>query len=178
MLFYELPLAGPRLVELEPVLDHRGFNARTWCANDFAEQGLMAHIAQTNIIHSRCKGTLRGMHYQVPPVAEAKLFRVTSGSIYDVVVDVRPGSLTYMGWTSVELRDDSLAMLLVPEGFAQGFLTLEDDTEVTYAVSAPFSPDHGRGFRYDDPAFSIRWPRDVNVISERDETWPPFGEAR
>lgn len=114
------------------------------------------------------------MHYQMPPMAEAKLFRVTRGSIYDVIVDLVPDSPTYKRWTSVELQADTYAMLYLPEGFAQGFLTLEDDTEVTYQVSAYFSPEHGRGFRYDDPAFQILWPLEVEVISEKDKTWPDF----
>lgn len=178
MLFHDLPLAGACLVEPEPIPDHRGFNARTWCEEEFAEHGLTARMVQTNLIYNRSKATLRGMHCQVPPMAEAKLFRVTRGSIYDVIVDLRQDSSTYTRWTSVDLRADSLAMLYVPEGFAQGFLTLEDDTEVTYHVSASFSPRHGRGFRYDDPAFGIEWPLKVEVISERDTAWPDFEEER
>jgi dTDP-4-dehydrorhamnose 3,5-epimerase len=178
LLFRELSLAGAHLIELEPVRDHRGFNARTWDAQNFADFGLTTRMVQTNVIYNTSRGTLRGMHYQVPPMAEAKLFRVTRGSIHDVIVDLRPESPTYKSWTGLELGADSYTMLYVPEGFAQGFVTLEDDTEVTYQVSAPYAPDHARGFRFDDPAFQIAWPLEVEVISARDKSWPAFEEPR
>lgn len=178
MLFHDLPLRGAHLIELESVADHRGFNARAWCAREFEEHELTTRMVQTNVVHSRCKGTLRGMHYQLPPMAEAKLIRVTKGSIYDVIVDLVPSSPTYGDWTSAVLRADSYRMVYMPEGFAHGFLTLEDDTEVTYQVSAFFSPEHSRGFRHDDPAFGIRWPSPVEVISEKDKAWRDFERAR
>lgn len=172
MRFTPLPLEGAYHIALEPVADKRGFNARAWCEREFAEAGLPTRIAQINIIANRLRGTLRGMHYQAPPMTESKLFRVTRGAIYDVIVDLRPGSPTQGRWTSVELRADRYELLFVPEGFGQGFQTLEDDTELTYQVSAFYSPEHGRGFRHDDPAFGIDWPLPVSEISEKDRTWP------
>jgi dTDP-4-dehydrorhamnose 3,5-epimerase len=174
VLFEDLPLRGSHLVELEPVHDDRGFNARAWCAREFEERGLTTRMVQTNVVHSRSRGTLRGMHYQVSPMAEAKLIRVTRGSIFDVIVDLVPDSPTYRHWTGVELRADSYRMLYMPEGFAHGFVTLEDDTEATYQVSAYYSPEYARGFRHDDPAFGIEWPRSDEVISEKDRSWPDF----
>ncbi len=178
MRFHELRLAGAHLIELVPVSDHRGFNARAWCAQEFEDRGLAFRMVQTNVIFNHAKGTLRGMHYQAPPMAEAKLFRVTRGSIYDVIVDLRPESPTYKHWTSVQLDEGSTVMLYVPEGFAQGFITLRDNTEVVYQVSAPFSPNHGRGFRYDDRAFKIPWPIPVEVVSDKDLGWPEFEETK
>lgn len=177
MTFEELSLPGAYLITLERIEDARGFNARAWCAREFEEAGLPIRISQVNVIHNVHRGTLRGMHYQTPPMAETKLFRVTSGRIHDVIVDLRPESATYGRWTSVELSADEPQLLFVPEQFGQGFQTLEDDTQLTYQVSEFFSPDHGAGFRYDDPAFAIEWPLDVTVISAKDESWPPF-EAR
>jgi dTDP-4-dehydrorhamnose 3,5-epimerase len=174
MRFTELPLAGAFVVELEPIEDHRGFNARAWCAREFAEAGLNDRMVQTNVIFNPVRGTLRGFHYQEPPMAENKLFRVTRGGIHDVIVDLRPGSPTYRQWTSVELWARDYRMLYVPEGFGQAFQTLEDGTELTYQVSEFYSPDHGRGFRYDDPAFAVAWPLPVTEISERDRTWPDW----
>ncbi len=174
MRFLPLPLAGAYVIELEPVRDHRGFNARAFCAREFEAQGLCPRFAQTNIIANGPRGTLRGMHWQAPPAAEVKLFRVTRGAIYDVVVDLRPGSPTYAEWTSVELHARDYRMLYVPEGFGQGFQTLEDETELTYQVSAFFTPEAGRGFRPDDPAFGIRWPLPVSAISDKDRSWPDF----
>lgn len=177
MTFEELPLSGAYLVTLERIEDERGFNARAWCAREFEEAGLQTRISQVNMIRNTRRGTLRGMHYQVPPMAEAKLFRVTSGRIYDVIVDLRSESPTFGQWTSVELSADEPRLLFVPERFGQGFQTLEDATELTYQVSEFFSPEHGAGFRYDDPAFAIEWPLEVTVISAKDEQWPPFGDA-
>lgn len=174
MRFLPLPLAGAYVIELEPVRDHRGFNARAFCAREFEAQGLCPRFVQTNIIANGPRGTLRGMHWQAPPAAEVKLFRVTRGAIYDVVVDLRPGSPTYAEWTSVELHARDYRMLYVPEGFGQGFQTLEDETELTYQVSAFYTPEAGRGFRPDDPAFGIRWPLPVSAISDKDRSWPDF----
>jgi dTDP-4-dehydrorhamnose 3,5-epimerase len=178
MKFVPLPLEGAFVIELEPIADHRGFNARSWCAREFAEHGLVTRVAQTNVIGNRRRGTLRGFHYQVPPKAETKLFRVTRGGIYDVIVDLRHDSPTYRRWTSVELWADDYRMLYVPEGFGQAFQTLVDDTELTYQVSEFYSPEHGHGFRYDDPAFAVSWPLEVTEISEQDVSWPDWSEAR
>jgi dTDP-4-dehydrorhamnose 3,5-epimerase len=172
MKFTALPLEGAYRIELERIVDNRGFNARQWCAREFSAQGIPIEVAQTNIIYNRTRGTLRGLHYQVPPMAETKLFRVTRGAIYDVIVDLRPASPTFGQWTAVELHADAYAMLFVPEGFAQGFQTLEDDTELIYQVSASYSPEHGRGIRYDDPSLAIPWPLAVTEISDRDRALP------
>jgi dTDP-4-dehydrorhamnose 3,5-epimerase len=176
MKFIPLPLEGAFVIELEPIADHRGFNARSWCAREFAEHGLVARVAQTNVIANRRRGTLRGFHYQVPPRAETKLFRVTRGGIYDVIVDLRRESPTYRQWTSVELWAQDYRMLYVPEGFGQAFQTLVEDTELTYQVSEFYSPEHGHGFRYDDPAFAVTWPLEVSEISEQDLSWPDWTE--
>lgn len=177
MRFQALPLEGAFRIELEPIRDQRGFNARSFCAHEFAARGLCDHFVQTNVIANGPRGTLRGFHYQVPPHAEAKLFRVTRGAIHDVIIDLRPGSPTYRRWHAVELAASAHTMLYVPEGFAQGFQTLADDTELTYQVSAFYAPDHGRGIRHDDPAFGIRWPLEPTAISDKDRSWPDFEDA-
>jgi len=174
MIFIETPLKGAYLIRLEKKEDPRGFNARAWCAEEFAAHGLMTRVAQTNIIFNPRKGTLRGMHYQVPPFAECKVFRCTRGAMYDAIVDLRPESPTYRQWLSFELTASRYELLYVPERFGQGFLTLEDDTEVMYQVSQVYSPSHGRGMRYDDRAFGIRWPIEISTISDQDRAWPPF----
>lgn len=178
MIFAELSLAGAYLISLEPIRDHRGYNTRAWCEREFAAAGLSTSFVQANVIFNHKRGTLRGMHYQTAPMAEAKLFRVTSGRIYDVVVDLRQESSTYGQWTGVELSAAEQCALLVPEGFAQGFQTLEDNTELTYQVSQFFSPSHGAGFRYDDLAFNIDWPLEVTEISTKDANWLPFEGSR
>lgn len=174
MIFKPLPLAGAYLIEMEKIHDQRGYNARVWCEREFSEHGLATNLSQINVICSGPQGTLRGFHFQRPPLSEAKLFRITRGAIYDVLVDLRQNSPTYLQWTSVELTADGGQMLYVPEEFGQGFQTLVDDTELTYQVTAPYSPDHGDGFRYDDPTFKIEWPMAPTAISERDAGWPDF----
>ncbi|WP_112322083.1 dTDP-4-dehydrorhamnose 3,5-epimerase family protein [Oceanibium sediminis] len=174
MKFTPLPLEGAYLVEQERIADDRGYNARVWCAREFREAGLPTDLAQVNVIANKTRGTLRGLHFQHKPFEETKLFRVTRGAMYDVIVDLRPASPTFLQWTSVELRADTGTMLFVPACFGQGFQTLEDDTELTYQVSAPYSPDHGDGFRHDDPLFAIDWPMPPTVISEKDASWPDF----
>ncbi len=176
MRFLPLQLDGAYLIELEKIADHRGFNARAWCPREFEQQGLDAVLAQINIISNARRGTLRGFHYQAAPMAETKLFRVSKGGIYDVFVDLRPQSPTYRRWTSVELWADRYTMLYVPAGFGQGFQTLADDTELVYQVSQFHSPEHGRGFRYDDPAFGVEWPLEITEISQRDLDWPAWKE--
>ena len=174
MLFHETSIPGAFLIDLELREDERGYNARAWCRRELEEQGLTAQIVQSNVIYNRRRGTLRGMHYQAPPHAEAKLFRVTRGAIHDVIVDLRPGSETYGRAESFRLSADVPRMLYVPESFGQGFQTLEDDTELAYHTSAFYSPESERGFRYDDPAFGLAWPLPVEVISEKDRSWPDF----
>lgn len=178
MTFDELPLKGAFTVTLERIEDDRGYNARAWCAREFEAAGLTTQVSQVNIIHNDRRGTLRGMHYQRHPMAETKLFRVTAGSVYDVIVDLRPQSATYGRWHALILAAAEPTMLYVPEGFAQGFQTLESNTQLTYQVSQFFSPEHGAGFRYDDPRFAISWPLEVTSLSAKDEAWPPFDEAR
>jgi dTDP-4-dehydrorhamnose 3,5-epimerase len=158
-------------------VDDRGLFARSYCRREFQERGLNPDIAQCNISYNRMRGTLRGMHYQEAPYGEAKLIRCLRGALYDVAVDLRADSPTFREWAAVELRAEpgcTSRMLYVPEGFAHGFLTLEDDTEVFYQMSEFFSPQAARGVRWDDPAFSITWPEPVRIISERDRTYPDF----
>jgi dTDP-4-dehydrorhamnose 3,5-epimerase len=175
MRFTETKVAGAWLVEPELLADERGFFARTWCAEEFADHGLNPRLAQANISFNHRRGTLRGMHYQAEPHAEAKLVRCTQGAIFDVAVDLRPDSPTHRAWYGVELSADNRAMLYVPEGCAHGFLTLTDATEVAYQMSAPYAPGAGRGVRFDDPAFGIEWPGEVLVINERDRGYPDVG---
>jgi dTDP-4-dehydrorhamnose 3,5-epimerase len=174
MIFHKTALDGAYVIEIEKREDERGFFSRLWCKNEFEAHGLSSRVVQTNVGFSRKKGTLRGMHFQLPPFEEVKVVRCTMGAIYDVIVDLRPGSPTRRHWLSVELTSDNRKMIYVPEGFAQGYITLEDDTEMSYNTSQFYSPEHARGVRYDDPAFSIRWPIDVTVISKADRTWPNY----
>jgi dTDP-4-dehydrorhamnose 3,5-epimerase len=174
MVFVETELKGAFLIRLDKIEDERGFNARLWCAGEFEAHGLMPRVVQTNIIYNRRKGTLRGLHYQEPPFAECKLFRCIKGAMHDVIIDLRRESPTYRKSLAVELSAARYELLYVPERFAQGFQTLEDDTELIYQVSQFYTPASGHGIRYDDPAFSIEWPLDVSVISAQDRAWPDF----
>jgi dTDP-4-dehydrorhamnose 3,5-epimerase len=171
------PLPGAHVVELERIEDERGWFARTYDADSLRAAGIDPTNVQSSVSFNTRAGTLRGMHFQEPPHAEDKLVRCTRGAIYDVIVDLRPESPTYLRWESVELRAGEHRMLFVPERFGQAFLTLEDDTEVTYQVSAPYTPDSADGIRYDDPALAIEWPMKVRVISEKDRGWPDFDPA-
>lgn len=177
MRFHALPLVDAFRIELEPIRDHRGFNARAFCAHEFEAHGLCDRFVQTNVIVNRARGTLRGFHYQVPPHAETKLLRVTRGAIHDVIIDLRPSSPTYRRWVAVELAATAYTMLYVPRGFAQGFQTLADDTEIVYQVSAFYAPELGRGIRHDDPAFAVSWPLEPTAISDNDRSWPDFEDA-
>ena len=172
MIFDETKLAGAKIIDLELRGDERGFFARSWCQREFEEQGLNTGLAQANISMSRSRGTLRGMHYQVAPHAETKLVRCTRGAIFDVIVDLRDDSPTYGEWLGFELTAANAQMLYVPEGFAHGFETLEDDTEVAYHVTEFYTPGAERGLRYDDPAIGIVWPLAVQVVSPKDAAWP------
>lgn len=172
MIFTKTKLAGAYVIDPEPMEDDRGFFARTWCEKDAVKFGLNPHVAQCNVSFNKKKGTLRGMHYQVAPHAEAKLVRCTRGSLYDVVVDLRPGSKTFRQWLAIELTVENHRMLYVPEGFAHGFETLTDDTEVYYQMSESFVPDCARAIRWNDAAIGIEWPLPVTVISERDKNYP------
>lgn len=172
MKFVETDLKGAYIIDIDEISDARGFFARAWCQREFESYGLTSKIAQTNISFNHRKGTLRGLHYQVVPHEETKLVRCTKGSIFDVMVDLRVESSTYGKWLGVELNEDNHRMLLVPEGFAHGFQTLQDNTEVFYQVSEFFNPDAELGARYDDAKFGITWPLEVSVISEKDANWP------
>lgn len=174
MIFQETKLKGAFEIHLERKTDERGFFARSWCQTEFENHQLTSRLVQCNISFNGSKGTLRGMHYQVPPHAEAKLVRCTRGSIYDVVVDLRSESRTFKDWAAIILTAEQRNMAYVPEGCAHGFLTLEDNTEVFYQMSEFYHPESARGFRWNDPEFQIVWPECVQVISERDRTYPNF----
>ncbi len=174
MIFRETALKGAWIVDLERLEDERGFFARSWCQREFVEWGLSATLVQCNISFNRKKGTLRGMHYQLKPYEEAKLIRCTMGALFDVIIDLRVGSPTFRQWAAVELSASNRRMLFIPEGFAHGFQTLEDDTEVFYQMSAVYSAGHAAGVRWDDPAFAIHWPPGQRIISARDSAYPDF----
>ncbi|MGV7223240.1 MAG: dTDP-4-dehydrorhamnose 3,5-epimerase [Nitrospinales bacterium] len=174
MIFTETKLKGAYIIEIEKLKDHRGFFARSWCQNEFGTKGLVSHVVQTNISSNKKKGTLRGMHYQLSPYEETKLIRCTRGAIYDVLIDLRPASPTYTQWVGIELTAENYKMLYVPENFAHGFQSLEDDTEVTYQVSQFYTPGSESGIRCDDPLFRIDWPIKVQVISDKDKNWPDY----
>lgn len=174
MEFRQTRLDGAYVIELEKHADERGFFARAWCEREFREHGLDARIVQCSISSNRRKGTVRGMHFQIPPFAEAKIVRCTKGALFDIIVDVRPESPTFMQWFGVELTSGLGTMLYIPNGFAHGFQTLENDTELLYQMSEFYSPAHARGFCWDDVAFAIQWPLAVKIISERDRTFPSF----
>jgi dTDP-4-dehydrorhamnose 3,5-epimerase len=177
VIFSETGLKGSFLIEVELQPDARGSFGRTYCSQEFQEHGLESRVLQCSFSYNGRRGTLRGMHYQEAPHEEAKLIRCTRGAMYDVIVDVRPESPTYCEWTSFELTarpGKPSKMVYAPRGFAHGFLTLEDDTEVVYQMSAFYAPEAGRGFRWNDPTFGIVWPEPVRVISDRDRNYPDF----
>lgn len=174
MIFTQTELKDALIIDPEIREDARGFFARIWCQDELGGQGINTNVVQVNMSYSRTRGTLRGMHYQRAPHAETKLVRCTMGAIYDVIVDIRPGSPTYLRWIGVELSAQNHRMLYIPEGFAHGFQTLTDDVEVTYQVTAFYTPSAEGGARYNDPAFGITWPLDVTVISDKDRSWADF----
>jgi len=180
VIFRETDLPGAVVIEPERFEDERGFFARTWDVNEFAARGLNPRLVQCSISFNRRVGTLRGMHYQTAPHEEAKLVRCTMGAIYDVIVDVRPGSPTFARWTGVELSAANRQLLYIPEGFAHGFQTLQDDSEVFYQISAFYQPDFARGFRWYDEAVGIMWPpapAGGRIISTRDAAFPRLAEV-
>jgi dTDP-4-dehydrorhamnose 3,5-epimerase len=176
MEFRTFDIEGPALIDLKLLQDERGFFARTFCTQEFEDAGLTPAVIQCNMSYNYKAGTIRGMHQQIDPAPEAKLVRCIRGRILDVIVDMRPESPTYLQHVKVELTADNRQALYVPEYFAHGYLTLEDDCEVTYQVSHAYTPNTERGFRYDDPAFGIDWGREVEVISDKDAAWPLFAE--
>lgn len=175
MEFEPTPLAGAFLVRPKKLADARGFFARVWCTEEFRQHGLNPTIVQINTGLSHKAGTLRGMHFQQAPHAEAKFIRCTRGAIYDVIVDLRPDSPTRGRWVGYELTAENGHMLYAPEGFAHGYQTLCDDAEMYYTTSAMYAGGAARGVRFDDPAFGIVWPRPVSVISDADRGWPDYG---
>lgn len=172
--FAESPLLGAFVVEPERIHDERGFFARTWCRQEFEKHKLASRWAQCNLSFSNQAGTLRGMHFQAPPHGEIKLVRCTRGAIHDVIIDLRTGSPTFTRHFETDLTAENRRMLYVPEGFAHGFLTLDDDTEVLYQMSAFYEPAFAQGVRWNDPTFAIQWPSEVRVISEKDRSYPDF----
>jgi len=174
----ETVLAGAYRIDLSPRQDDRGFFARTFCGREFEERGLRSTFVQCNLSFNHRKGTLRGLHFQLAPYAEAKLVRCTRGAVFDTIVDLRPESATFGRWTALELSQENRCMLYVPEGFAHGYLTLEDDSEVFYQVSELYRPDAEAGLRYDDPDVAIAWPFPPAILSSKDRMLPRLSEIR
>jgi dTDP-4-dehydrorhamnose 3,5-epimerase len=173
MIFTETKLKGSFIIELEKYEDARGFFARSWDQKQFEENGLNSKLVQCNISFNKKKGTLRGMHYQIAPHQEAKLVRCTKGRIFDVIIDLRQNSSTFKEWFGVELNSENHKMLYVPEGFAHGFQTLANNSEVFYQVTEIYAPDCARGILWNDPVFKISWPLQPLVISQQDLMWKP-----
>ena len=174
MRFSPTAVDGVMLIDLDTSEDGRGFFARTFCDDEFARAGISFRPRQMNLSHNRKALTLRGMHYQAAPHAEAKIVHCVRGRIYDVALDLRPASPTYLRWTAAELSPETRRMLLIPEGCAHGFLTLADDSDIIYVMDAAFVADAARGVRWNDPAFGIKWPATPLIISERDAGYPDF----
>jgi dTDP-4-dehydrorhamnose 3,5-epimerase len=174
MIFTETPLRGAFVLDPERLSDERGFFARIYDPRELAEKGLNPNIEQSSLSFNPKKGTLRGMHFQRPPFAEAKLVRCTRGAVHDVIIDLRRESKSYLDHYGVLLDAENRRLLYVPEGFAHGYLTLTDDAEVTYQISARYSPEHASGVRWNDPAFGIRWPGDVVLVNPRDGGYPDY----
>jgi dTDP-4-dehydrorhamnose 3,5-epimerase len=172
MRFKETPLAGAYVIEPESIDDDRGSFMRSFCAKEFGEHGLITAFVQCNISSNPRRATLRGMHYQKPPYEEGKLVRCTAGSIFDVIVDIRTGSRTYQEWYGLELTSQNRCAMYIPPGFAHGFQTLADDSEVFYQMTAYYHPGAGAGLNWDDPAIGIRWPLPDPILSERDAAYP------
>ncbi len=174
MIFTETPLKGAYLLDLDRREDDRGFFARTWCEQEATALGLNPHIAQCNVSFNRRKGGVRGMHFQLPPHAEARLVRCTMGVIHDVIIDLRPDSPTFLQSWSVVLSSENRRAVYLPEGFAHGFQSLEENTETFYQMSAAYAPEANVGVRWDDPAFAIQWPLPATEISQRDRSFSNF----
>jgi dTDP-4-dehydrorhamnose 3,5-epimerase len=170
--FIKTPLSGLYVVEVQPIADERGFFARSFCVREFQALGLEPAVVQCDISFNEKRGTLRGLHFQTAPYEEAKLVRCTRGAIYDVAIDVRPESPTYLKWHAIELTTDNQRMMFIPRGFAHGFQTLVDTTEVFYLMSEFYHPESGRGLRWDDPAIGIVWPLANPIISDKDREYP------
>jgi dTDP-4-dehydrorhamnose 3,5-epimerase len=178
MKFEETPLKGAWVIDLEPRGDDRGYFARTFCRQEFEAHGIEANVVQSNVSFSVHAGTLRGMHFQKAPAEETKLVRCLAGALLDVIVDNRPNSRTYLQHFAVELTPENQRMLFVPRGFAHGFMTLKDNTEMLYMVSEYYTPDAEAGLLYNDPVLGIRWPLPVSVISPKDAVWPLISNSQ
>jgi dTDP-4-dehydrorhamnose 3,5-epimerase len=174
MEFRETTIPGAWIIDITPIHDDRGFFAMTWLPAELAKRGLDPSLAQCNLAFNHKRGTLRGMHFQHAPHAQAKMIRATRGSLLDVIIDLRPQSAAFKQWEAVELSADSRRMLYMPEGIAHGYVTLEDNTEAYYHASSPWVPAAESGVRWDDPAFAVRWPFPPSVISAKDAAWPLF----
>ena len=178
MIFTPTPLAGAYIIEPRKIEDERGFFARILCNDEFAKHDLKLDLPQTNMARTYCRGTLRGLHFQEPPHAEVKIVRCTKGAIYDVIVDLRPEAPTFTSWFGLELSEDNFKALYVPEGFAHGYLTLADNSEIYYHTSKSYHPASATGVRYDDPEFEICWPIGISVVSRQDREWPDFATRK
>lgn len=174
MQFIPTALLDAYIIAPANLTDDRGFFARTWCQQEFAQRGLEPNLVQCSVSFNHQRGTLRGMHWQLPPSAETKLVRCTQGAIYDVIVDLRPDSATYLQWTAVQLTAANYQALYIPTGFAHGFQTLADNTEISYQMSDFYAPASARGFRWNDPSFEIDWPEKISLISDRDRDYPDY----
>lgn len=177
MIFTETKLKGAYTIEIEKLVDERGFFGRSWCKNEMEAHGLKTNIVQVNTSLSLKKGTLRGMHYQKRPYEETKLVRCTKGAIYDVIIDLRPDSETYLKWVGIELNENNHRMLYIPERFAHGFITLKNNSEITYFNTQFYHPESSKELRYNDPVFNIYWPSDIKVISLKDNNAPDFNDS-
>jgi dTDP-4-dehydrorhamnose 3,5-epimerase len=175
MIFHATKLLGAYVLELEKLADERGYFARSWCVRDFATHGLDTNLVQCNVSFNQKRGTLRGLHFQLPPFAETKLVRCTRGAIWDVMVDLRPTSPSFLQWVGEELTPSNGKMMYIPKGFAHGFISLVDESEVFYQMSEFFAPDQARGVRWNDPLFQITWPIAAQVISAKDRL---YGDAQ
>jgi dTDP-4-dehydrorhamnose 3,5-epimerase len=178
MIFETVPIAGAYLISPQLRTDERGYFARVFCRDELAAQGLCADYYQANTALSPRAGTLRGLHFQRAPHAEVKLMRCTRGSVFDVVLDLRPDSPTFLRWHGAELSANNCVMLYAPAGTAHGYLTLTDDSELLYMTSSKYAPDVATGVRFDDQAFGIRWPRDIALVSQADRSWPNFNTRK
>ena len=174
MIFSETKFLGVYIIEIEKYEDERGFFARTWDKNQFKEMGLDDNIIQSSMSYNRKKGTIRGMHYQIKPFEETKLVRCTKGKIFDVIIDLRKDSKTFKKWISIELSENNHRTLYIPKGFAHGFQTLEDNTEIIYDISQTYNPEYSKGIKWNDKIIGIKWPLEVTMISKKDSMNPYF----
>ena len=174
MIFKETPLAGAYVVDLKRLEDPRGFFARAFCADEFKAHGMVPDVLQANLSWNEKRGTLRGMHYQLAPYQETKFIRCVRGSLYDIIIDLRPDSPTFGKSFGIELTADNRTALFVPRDFAHGFITLQDDTEAIYMVSQTYQPGSEAGIRWNDPGFKLSWPMEPVVISDKDANWPDY----